>query len=120
MVVGTGPAIALGLANRTAGRQIDIGCKPLIFQASRRAVAANVASIATQVTKSRGRRNRLRRVHARAVASVIAEGSARSNASALGMKSNADHSRIAAWLPRAASSQVRTAGYGHPTIKETM
>jgi mono/diheme cytochrome c family protein len=70
-----------------------------------RAAATSAASIAPQVTRSRGRRQRLRRDHLRAVSSVMLEGSARSKARALGMKSKADQRRITTWLASATSSQ---------------
>src|SRR5215813_5915178 len=60
----------------------------------RRAAETSASSVAAQVTKSSGRRIQLRPVQARAAASVTV--SARSKASALGMKSTADHRRIAA------------------------
>ena len=60
-----------------------------------RAAATSALSMAPHVTRSSGRRPRLRRLHRRAAVSAIVSGSARSKASAFGMKSNADQIRIA-------------------------
>jgi hypothetical protein len=62
------------------------------------AATAKATSIAPHVTRSKGNRQWLRRIHRRALSSSIVVGSARSNASALGMKSNPDQIRITAWL----------------------
>src|SRR5690606_17639472 len=63
---------------------------------ARRALSANATSSAAQVTRSSGSRSRLRRVQRRAASSVSVPSAAFSNASALGMKSNADQRRITA------------------------
>jgi hypothetical protein len=59
-----------------------------------RAAVTTAINMAPHVTTSSGSRPRLRRLQRRASASVIVDGSALSKANALGMKSNADQSRM--------------------------
>ena len=69
----------------------------------------SATSIAAQVIRSSGRRNRLRRVQ-RTGRRLVDDrnGSVFSNASAFGMKSTSDHTRITAWLTKC--HQKRSAG----------
>jgi len=77
------------------------------------------ANIAPQVTRSSGKRMRLRRVQRRAVPLSIIPGSAFSKASALGMKSNADQTRMMMCDASAMSSQNRTPGIDHAATSAT-
>src|SRR5690242_18382423 len=88
----------------------DLGTRAARPRWTHRASLTSAIIIAAQVAISSGRRPRLRRLQRRAAASSKDAGSARSNASAFGMKSNADQRRIVAWLARATRSGCRTAG----------
>ena len=77
------------------------------------AVATRAVSTAPQVTRSSGKRMRLRRVHRRAEFWSIIPGSAFSKAKALGMKSNADQTRMTMCDASAMSNQNRTPGTDH-------
>jgi hypothetical protein len=90
---------------------------PIIPLTYIRASRANAAIVAPQLTSSSGSRKTLRCVHFRAEASVIDLGSARSNATAFGMKSRNDHTRAIAWLINATHNQPRTAGAGHAATR---
>ncbi len=65
---------------------------------------ARAASIPAHVTRLKGNRNMLRRIHRRAAASSTSAGSFRSNSTAFGTRSNADQILITAWLTSATSS----------------
>jgi len=82
-----------------------------------RAIRTTATIIAPQLTNSIGNRNTLRPVHFRADASVIAPGSALSNAIAFGMKSTNDQTLATAWLINATHNHPRTAGAGHAATR---
>jgi len=76
--------------------------------------------MAAHATRSSGSRPELRVLQRRAALTSIVAGSARSNANAFGIKSNADQTRMAAWLPNATRSAKRTSPWLHATTSEAI